>query len=34
MALIRGDVRPQRRQFGDLITMDFTPSFDLFDRLG
>jgi hypothetical protein len=34
MALILGDVRPQGRQFGDLITMDFTPRLDLLELLG
>jgi hypothetical protein len=34
MALILGDVRPQGRQFGDLITMDFTPRLDLWELLG
>ena len=34
MALILGDVRPQGRQFGDLIAMDFPPRLGLFDLLG
>jgi len=34
MALILGDVRPQGRQFGDLIALGFTPRLNLFDLLG
>jgi hypothetical protein len=34
MALILGDVRPQGRQFGDLVAVDFTPRLGQFDLLG